>query len=68
MAGDATSPEIERLIKLISRLPGLGSRSARKATLSLLKRRDDMLIPLADALNTAVEKVRECTECGNVDT
>ncbi|MEO1280557.1 MAG: recombination mediator RecR [Pseudomonadota bacterium] len=68
MAGDVTSPEIERLIKLMSRLPGLGSRSARKATLSLLKRRDDMLIPLTDALNTAVEKVRECTECGNVDT
>ncbi|MEO1206740.1 MAG: recombination mediator RecR [Pseudomonadota bacterium] len=68
MANDATSPEIERLIRLMSRLPGLGSRSARKATLSLLKRRDDMLLPLAEALNDAVEKVRECAECGNVDT
>ncbi|MEL7047627.1 MAG: recombination mediator RecR [Pseudomonadota bacterium] len=68
MANEATSPEIERLIKLISRLPGLGARSARKATLALLKRRDDMLVPLAEALNTAIERVSECRECGNVDT
>ena len=45
-----TGPEIENLIKMLARLPGLGPRSARRAALHLLKRRDTMLLPLADAL------------------
>lgn len=61
-------PEIERLVQLLSRLPGLGPRSGRKAVLALLKRREDLLIPLADALQTAVSKISECKICGNLDT
>lgn len=61
-------PEIERLIQLLGRLPGLGHRSARKAALALLKRREDLLMPLADALRVAADKLIECTQCGNIDT
>lgn len=61
-------PEIDRLIQLLSRLPGLGSRSARKAALALLKRRQDLLVPLADALRVASERLVECPNCGNIDT
>ena len=61
-------PEIERLIQLLSRLPGLGPRSARKAALALLKRRQDLLVPLAQALNDAADKLVECPTCGNIDT
>ena len=61
-------PEIDRLIQLLSRLPGLGSRSARKAALALLKRRQDLLVPLADALRVASERLVECLNCGNIDT
>lgn len=64
----SAGPEIERLIQLLSRLPGLGPRSARKAALSLIKRREEFLIPLAQAMADAVDKVRECSMCGNVDT
>jgi recombination protein RecR len=64
----AAGPEIERLIQLLSRLPGLGSRSARKAALALIKRRADLLTPLAAAMTEAAEKVVECPNCGNVDT
>ena len=56
MSKKIAGPEIERLIQLLSRLPGLGPRSARKAVLSLLKRRTDMLVPLSEALALAVEK------------
>lgn len=68
MANETAGPEIERLVKLISRLPGFGVRSARKAVLTLIKRRDDLLIPLAEAISVAVDRIRECPECGNVDT
>lgn len=68
MAKDMAGAEIVELIRLMGRLPGLGPRSARKAVLHLLKRRDDLLIPLAHAIADAVEKVRECPQCGNVDT
>ncbi len=68
MSKQVTGPEIERLIQLLGRLPGLGSRSARKATLALVKRRNDLLIPLARALNEAAEKIVTCDTCGNVDT
>ena len=68
MAKKIAAPEIERLIQLLGRLPGLGHRSARKAALALLKRRQDLLIPLAQALAVAAEKLSECPVCGNIDT
>ncbi len=58
-------PEIERLVQLLARLPGLGPRSARKAALTLLKRRHDLLMPLADAMKVAVESIVECPDCGS---
>ena len=61
-------PEIEQLIQLMARLPGLGPRSARRAVLQLIKRKDALMIPLAAALDRAVEAVRECEVCGNIDT
>jgi recombination protein RecR len=61
-------PEIERLIQLLAKLPGLGPRSARRAVLHLVKNRDKLLAPLAQALADAHEKVKACSECGNVDT
>jgi len=60
--------EIERLIALLARLPGLGHRSARKAALALIKRRSDLLEPLAAALSEAAAKIVECETCGNIDT
>lgn len=64
----STGTEIERLIALLARLPGLGSRSARKAALALLKRRSDLLEPLAAALTDAASKIVECSNCANLDT
>ena len=61
-------PEIERLIQLLSRLPGLGPRSARRAALQLIKRKEQLLAPLSAAMSEALEKVRLCSVCGNVDT
>ncbi|MGQ9366714.1 recombination mediator RecR [Azospirillum sp. ST 5-10] len=61
-------PEIERLIQLLARLPGLGPRSARRAALLLLKRRDGLLVPLSEAMAAAAEAVRTCSVCGNLDT
>ncbi|MCP8938148.1 recombination mediator RecR [Alsobacter sp. SYSU M60028] len=63
-----TGPEIERLIQLLARLPGLGPRSARRAALHLIKRREQLLAPLAEAMRVANETVRVCSSCGNVDT
>lgn len=68
MSRKIAGPEIERLVQLLSRLPGLGPRSGRKAVLALLKRRNDLLLPLSEALNVAVEKIAECPKCGNLDT
>ena len=68
MANRTAGPEIERLIKLLAKLPGLGPRSARKAALLLIKRRADLLDPLAEALAETKEKIAICSECGNVDT
>jgi recombination protein RecR len=68
MSKKIAGPEIERLVQLLSRMPGLGPRSARKAALALIKKREDLLLPLADAMRVAVEKIVECTTCGNVDT
>jgi recombination protein RecR len=68
MAKKIAGPEIERLIYVLGRLPGLGPRSARKAALALLKRRADLLLPLASALSEAADKITTCTTCGNLDT
>ncbi len=61
-------PEIERLISLLAKLPGLGPRSARRAALTLLKRRDLLLGPLASALADAQANVKTCSTCGSLDT
>ena len=68
MAKQTAGPEIERLIALLARLPGLGHRSARKAALALLKRRSDLLEPLAAALTEAASSIVTCERCGNIDT
>jgi recombination protein RecR len=62
------SEDIERLISLLAKLPGLGPRSARRATLALIKRKETLLIPLSKAMATAGEAIKTCTTCGNVDT
>ncbi len=64
----AAGPEIERLISLLAKLPGLGPRSARRAALALLKKRDQLLIPLGQAITEAGEKVKVCKVCGALDT
>ena len=68
MSRRTTGPEIERLIQLLAKLPGLGPRSARRAALFLIKNRERLLAPLASAMAEAHEKVTICTACGNVDT
>lgn len=60
--------EIEQLVQLLAKLPGLGPRSARRAALHLLKRREVLLEPLSRAIAAAAEKVRACSVCGNLDT
>ena len=65
-SGDMT--EIDRLIQYLAKLPGLGPRSARRAALYMLKRRETVLEPLARAMATAAESIRECSICGNLDT
>ncbi len=64
----AAGPEIEQLIQLLARLPGLGPRSARRAVLHLIKKKDQLMLPLSAALDRAVEAVKICEVCGNVDT
>jgi recombination protein RecR len=61
-------PEIEQLIQLMARLPGLGPRSARRAVLQLIKKKEALMVPLSAALDRAVEAVRVCDVCGNIDT
>jgi recombination protein RecR len=61
-------PEIERLIQLLARLPGLGPRSARRAALHLVRRRADLMEPLTAALGEALDKIVVCATCGNIDT
>ncbi len=68
MPQSIAGPEIERLIQLLARLPGLGPRSARRAALHLIKRRETLLGPLSDALRVANERIVVCRSCGNVDT
>jgi recombination protein RecR len=60
--------DLERLIQLLSRLPGLGPRSARRAVLHLMKKRESLMLPLAEAMVKAAETVTLCGTCGNLDT
>ena len=64
----AAGSEIERLIQLLAKLPGLGPRSARRAALVLLKKRDLFLEPLAEAMQAASAATKNCETCGNLDT
>jgi recombination protein RecR len=60
--------EIERLIQLLAKLPGLGPRSARRAVLHMLKRREALMLPTADAIRAVAQSIRPCSICGNLDT
>ena len=68
MPAAIAGPEIERLIQLLARMPGLGPRSARRAALHLIKKREQLMTPLADALQAAIEKITICRICGNIDS
>jgi recombination protein RecR len=61
-------PEIEKLVQLLAKLPGLGPRSARRAALVLLKKREALLVPLAVAMQDAARAISTCAVCGNLDT
>jgi recombination protein RecR len=63
-----TLSDIERLIQLLAKLPGLGPRSARRAALQLFKKRELLMLPLARALEEAAANIRTCSTCGNLDT
>ncbi|MFW8587147.1 recombination mediator RecR [Rhizobium beringeri] len=65
---EVTGPEIEKLIQLLAKVPGLGPRSARRAALHLIKKKDQLLGPLSNAMGEAYDKVKICSRCGNVDT
>jgi recombination protein RecR len=60
--------EIDRLIQLLAKLPGLGPRSARRAALHLIRRKESLMEPLARAMAEAAETIRLCSNCGNIDT
>jgi recombination protein RecR len=68
MSKRVAGPEIERLIQLLAKVPGLGPRSARRAALHLIKKKEQLMEPLASAMGEAVDKVRVCSTCGNADT
>jgi recombination protein RecR len=68
MSGAVAGPEIERLIQLLARVPGLGPRSARRAALHLIRRKDELLGPLGDAMQVAAERIVICSSCGSIDT
>jgi recombination protein RecR len=68
VAERVAGPEIERLIQLLARLPGLGPRSARRAALHLIRKREELLSPLSEAMAVARERITTCATCGNVDT
>jgi recombination protein RecR len=68
MPRSVAGPEIERLIQLLARLPGLGPRSARRAALHLIRKKEALLAPLADAFAEARDSVKVCSNCGSVDT
>jgi len=62
------SADIERLIGLLAKLPGLGPRSARRAVLHLVKRRESLAQPLAKAMAEALDNIKTCSRCGNLDS
>jgi len=68
MKQSAKGGELETLIQLLGRVPGLGPRSARRAALHLIKKREQLMLPLARAMAEAAEKIVACRECGNFDT
>ena len=68
MSKRIAGPEIERLIQLLAKVPGLGPRSARRAALHLIKKKEQLLSPLSSAMAEALDKVRVCSTGGNVDT
>jgi recombination protein RecR len=68
MSANVAGPEIERLIQLLARLPGLGPRSARRAALHLIRKRETLLGPLAEAARLAHERIVVCSACGSIDT
>ena len=67
MPHSSAGPQIERLIALLARLPGLGPRSARRAALHLIGKREALMAPLAKALGDAAQLISHCSECGNID-
>ncbi|MBL1431104.1 MAG: recombination protein RecR [Robiginitomaculum sp.] len=67
MPHTSAGPQIEQLITMLSRLPGLGPRSARRAVLHLIRKKEGLLIPLGRAMNEAAEHIRSCDTCGNID-
>ena len=68
MAEKVAGPEIEKLVQLLAKLPGLGPRSARRAALHLIRKREELLAPLAEAMRVAQERIVVCSVCGNIDT
>jgi recombination protein RecR len=68
MSKRIVGPEIEKLIQLLAKVPGLGPRSARRAALHLIKKKEQLLGPLTVAMGDALDKVRVCSRCGNIDT
>ncbi len=67
MSHKVAGPEIEQLIALLAKLPGLGPRSARRAALHLIKKREVLMQPLASSMALAAEKITLCPSCGNID-
>jgi recombination protein RecR len=68
MPAPVAGAEVERLIQLLARMPGLGARSARRAALHLIQKREQLLRPLADAMAVAADSILTCQRCGNIDT
>jgi recombination protein RecR len=68
MPQSVAGPEIERLIQLLARLPGLGPRSARRVALHLINKREALLGPLGEALRMVGDRIVVCGSCGNIDT
>jgi recombination protein RecR len=68
MVAPLSGPEIERLVQLLARLPGLGPRSARRAALVLIKKKETLLQPLTAALEEAGRTIKACDTCGNLDS
>jgi len=60
--------DLDHLISLLAKLPGLGPRSAKRAVLHLIKRREGLMVPLARAMAEAAENIKTCSICGNIDT